>query len=106
MKKGLKAYNNLMFHLAMEYDTIGTLYTERPDDRNQWNLRDMVSEVQYILDFYNEPNSVFYESGHSDNKEWRDQYKQDIAKMRRFIAKYKDEALTMQCYEGHCSKFD
>lgn len=106
MQKGLKAYNKLMFHLAMEYDTIGTVYSERPDDRNNWNLRDMVSEAQYILDIYLDSNCIYYECAHNGDKEEYNQWKNDVARIRRFIARYKDEALTMQCYEGHCSKFD
>ena len=106
MKKGQKAYNKLMFDLAMEYDTIDTIYTEAPERRNNWNLRDMVSEVQYILDFYNDPDSTFFESGHCDDEDERRQYRADCSKMRRFIRTYKDEALTMQCFEGHCSQYD
>ena len=106
MAKGLKSYNKLMFHLAMEYDTIGTIYTENPEMRNNWNLRDMVSEVQYILDFYNEPDTVFSEMAESDDPEDRKRWRDDCSRMKRFIARYKDEALTMECTSGHCSKFD
>ena len=90
----------------MEYDTIDTIYTEAPERRNNWNLRDMVSEVQYILDFYHEPESVFYESAHSDDPEERRRYREDVAKMRKFIRTYEAEALTMKCTDGHCSKYD
>lgn len=92
----------------MEYNTIGTEYTEAPERRNEWNLRDMVSEVQYTLDIYNDPDCIYWESAHDEDadEEVIRQYREDISKMRRFIRTYKDEALTMQCFEGHCSRYD
>ena len=105
MKKGVKAYNNLMNGLAMEYNTIGTSFTEDPERRNNWNLRDMVSEVQYTLDIYTDPNCIYWQDA-QDDEEYNKIYKGDIANMRKFIRTYKKEALTMQCTDGHCSKYD
>ena len=108
MKIGKKAYNKLMFHLGLEYDTIDTEYTERPERRSEWNLRDMVSEVQHVLDMYLDPKSTYYEKAHDpeDDENYKETYKKDISMMRAFIRKYKKEALTMDCNYGHCSIYD
>lgn len=110
MDKSVKDYNKLMFHLCLEYLTIGTSYTEDPARLNYWNLRDLVSEVQYHLDVYKDPNCTYYNDAHNkfmpDHKEIYNQWRRDIGRMERFIKRYKDEALTMECYSGHCSKYD
>lgn len=104
-------YNKIMFDICREYDTIGTSYTECPESRNQWNLRDLVSEMQYTLDVYTDPNCMEYEDAHSETwdgkrspyfKEWQSLTR----RMKRFIDKYKAEALTMECMECHCSRWD
>ena len=105
MKKGLKAYNKLMYRLSLEYNTIGTSFTEDPERRNNWNLRDMVSEVQYQLDIYTDENCIYWQDA-QDDEEYKKIYKKDISEMRKFIRTYKNEALTMQCTNGHCSKYD
>lgn len=106
----VKRYNKLMFHLCLEYLTIGTDFTENPKVKNNWNLRDLVSEVQYQLDMYNDTNSTIYQDAHETwyehHEELYKQWRRDIGRMQRFIDRYKDEALTMTCTESHCSKFD
>ena len=105
MQKGVKAYNRLMFHLAMEYNTIGTDYTESPEMRNEWNLRDMVAEVKYILDLYNDPDSQYYQDAQND-EEYFEVWKRDKHLMQQFISKYKNDAMKMSCNYGHCSRYD
>lgn len=110
MDKIIKRYNNLMYSLGYEYVTIGTSESEDPARMNQWNLRDMISEVQYRLDFFLCDDCVYreeaYDISRPDHKELYKQYHSDLAKMKRFIARYEEEALTMECYETHCSKYD
>lgn len=110
MDKIIKRYNKLMFSLGYGYHTIGTSETEDPARLNNWNLRDMVSEVQFWLDFFQSDDCVYkegtYVTSDPDYKERRNQYRNDLARMKRFIARYEAEALTMECYEGHCSKYD
>ena len=110
MKQAIKTYNNIMFDICREYNTIGTSFTEAPEDRNNWNLRDLVSEMQYTLDVYKDPNCRYWEEAHDDcqpvGKPWMKEWKAEIARMQRFINKYKDEALTMEVMEDHCSKYD
>ena len=106
----IKRYNNLMYSLCYEHHTIGTSDTEDPERINQWNLRDMVSEVQFWLDTMTSDDSIHreeaYDTSHPDHKELYKQYRSDLAKMQRFIARYEKEAMTMECFEGHCSKYD
>ena len=42
-KRAINTYNKIMSDLGYEYNTIGTISTEN------WNLRDMVAECDYIL---------------------------------------------------------
>ena len=110
MTKAVKQYNDLMFDIAREYNTIGTSYTEDPESRNNWNLRDLVSEVQYTLDVFEDPGCIYWQDAHDESQpsdqSWLKEWQDNIATMKRFIARYKDEAMTMSCYEGHSSKYD
>ena len=104
------AYNNIMFDICREYNTIGTSYTEDAENRNKWNLRDMVSEVQYTLDVYRDPDCIYWQDAHDPTqgagKPWYKEWKNICGRMQRFVDKYKADALCMECTEGHCSVFD
>lgn len=110
MLNAIKTYNSIMWDICREYNTIGTSMTEDAETRNKWNLRDLVSEMQYTLDIYKDPDCCYYEEAHdpdaSYHKEALKEWKSLTARMKRFIDKYKTEAMTMQCTEGHCSRFD
>ena len=106
-----KRYNDLMFDICREYNTIGTSFTEDAENRNQWNLRDLVSEVQYTLEVYKSPDSIYYEDAHDPTQgsgsPWYKEWKSEIGRMQRFVNRFKDEALKIdRPYENHCSKFD
>lgn len=105
--KAITQYNNIMWDICREHNTIGTSLSENTEN---WNLRDMVSEMQYTLDIYNDPDCLPWQDAHDPyqppHKPWLKEWQKEKARMKRFIDKYKDEALTMECYEGHCSKFD
>lgn len=111
-------YNKIMNDLGLEFLTIGTCYTEFPEEKAQWTIRDMVSEMQYQLD-------VCYEDGNANAEgmsiRWlMDHYNVDYAaakadhelwlkktrRLRAFINKYKAEALKVGAVSHHCSKFD
>lgn len=99
MNKIVNRYNKIMNELCYEHRTIGTNFSE---DTEGWNVRDMVSEVDYVL-------STYYEEGHMNNElkyECYNQWRKEVDKLRRFIERFKDLALTMECTEKHCSKFD
>lgn len=110
MDKIVKRYNDLMYSIGREHHTINTSDTEEPARLNNWNLRDMVSEVQFWLDFWQSDDCIYreyaYDTSLPDHKGLYNQYRNDIARMQRFIARFETEALTMECYEGHCSKYD
>ena len=102
MDKITERYNNLMFDLCLEFNTIGTSFSESTDD---WNLRDMVSECQYQLDCHYEYGNMMEEMRHGDEYE-RKMWRSETGKLQRFINRYKDEALKMEGNHRHCSKFD
>ena len=110
MANPITTYNNIMWDICREYNTIGTSMTEDAEARNNWNLRDLVSEMQYTLDIYNDPDCVYYEEAHdvdaSYHKDAMKEWRSVTARMKRFIDKYKAEAMKMECTEAHCSRFD
>lgn len=105
--KPVTAYNNIMWDICHEHLTIGTMFSEGTAG---WNLRDMVSEMQYTLDKWNDPDCIYWQDAHDDtqpsHKPWLKNWNNERARMKRFIEKYKNEALKMECTEGHCSIYD
>ncbi len=103
----VKQYNDIMFDIAHEHVTIGTRYSEGTEE---WNLRDMVSEMQYVLDLWSDPSSIAWQDAHDDSqpshKPWYREWINEKARMKRFVNKHVKEALTMKCHEGHCSRYD
>lgn len=102
----IKQYNNIMYDICRDHLAIGELHNETLG----WNLRDMVSEMQYTLDRYEDPDCIYWQDAHDEmqpsHKPWLKEWQNQKARMKRFIAKYKDEALKMICTENHCSKYD
>ena len=107
MEKIIKRYNGIMMDICHEHSTIGTSYSENTEN---WNLRDMVSEMQYVFDVWNSTDSIAYQDAHDDSqpshKPWYKEWLSEKNRMKRFIERYKEDALKMECYEGHCSKYD
>lgn len=105
--KAVTMYNSIMFDICHEHVSIGTSLSEGTEG---WNLRDMVSEMQYVLDLWNDPESCAYCDAHDETqpagKPWYKNWVSEKQRMKRFIEKYKAEALKMECTEGHCSKYD
>lgn len=105
----VKRYNRLMYEMCYEYNTIGTSFSESTDG---WTIRDLVSEVQYTLDLWLDPMCAPYQDAHdrwmdADEREYL--YKDwvsNVAKMKRFVQRYKADALETVCVSSHCSKFD
>lgn len=104
-------YNSIMWDAGYEFATVGETLSKNTEG---WNLRDMVSEAQYVLDLWQSPDCIWYQDAHaggciSDPDELRAAYKYwygTIQRLKRFINAYKDEAVKMTCTSGHCSKFD
>jgi hypothetical protein len=102
METALKRYNNIMWALCYEHNTIGTSLSENTEN---WNLRDMVAECDYVL-------STYYEDGHMNHDlkyEGKEEYKvwvRETGYLKRFIATYEKFIDDMECTEGHCSQYD
>ncbi len=102
MEKAIKRYNDIMMDCGWEHGTIGTSLSENTEN---WNLRDMVAEADYLL-------SCYYESGHcrfedkflgEDNRRiWLS----ETGKLSRFINTYKKFINNIAATEGHCSQYD
>ena len=103
MKAAVKKYNDIMEILGYEHLTIGTSLSE---DTENWNLRDMCAECDYVL-------STYYETGHfncemrfSDDDTERMEWSREVGMLKRFIKHWWKYACDMKCTEGHCSKYD
>ena len=102
IERATKRYNDIMYLLCYEHNTIGTNFSENTEN---WNLRDMVAECDYVL-------STYFESGHINHDvkyESPEGYKMwvsETGKLKRFINAYEPFILDMECAEGHCSQYD
>lgn len=127
LKLATERYNKLMFGLGHEYNSIGTSFSENTDS---WNLRDMVSECQYILDCCYEEGNANSEGRYPEywrvtaedildkkrfdriqrhNKEEKEMHQEWLSKtkrLRNFIKAYEPYIKNMKCAMGHCSCFD
>ena len=106
METAIKRYNRIMFDLCLEFNTIGTSYTEDPKERNNWNLRDLITECDYQLSTYTEWGHTNYEMRYSDDPDERKMWRSDTGKLERFINHYEPYTRGMKPFAGHCSKYD
>ncbi len=102
----VKRYNDIMYDMCLDHLAIGELHT----GTKGWNLRDMVSEMQYQLDMLNDPDCLPYMDAHAEeqppHKPWLKEWNAQRMKCKRFIDAYKDQIVDMVCVEGHCSIYD
>ena len=115
IKEATKRYNNLMWDLCYEHNTIGTRLSENTET---WNLRDMVSECQYVLDCCYESGNLnsegsetineLMEYGYSESeaKEIKSNWLSKTRRLRNFIRAYSPYIKDMKCSMGHCSCYD
>ena len=110
IKAAIKCYNNIMFDIGREEGTIGTNYSQ---NTSNWNLRDMISEMQYLLDLWNDPDCMAYQDAHDESqpirngrKEWLYNWQKEKARMKRFIDTYKPFIGDTICSISHCSIYD
>lgn len=109
----IKRYNNLIDEVYCEDAMrIGGTNTEG------WNMRDMVSEIQYHIDCHYEYGHAYYESIHEgEDYEPGDRYYEEsikqrnealkrLARFKRFVKAYEPFIKEMKCKERHCSKWD
>lgn len=103
MITAIKRYNDIMAVIGLEHNTIGTRYSECTDE---WTLRDMVAECDYVL-------STYYELGHcncdlrySEDVNDRKMWKSETGRLERFIKTYEPFIKDLKCVTGHCSRYD
>lgn len=95
----INRYNDLMIELGYPGNTIGTEFSDGTD---QWTLRDMVAEVDYI-------KNTFYERGHINNKMRTEDPKQWLRyadRLRYFVRKYREKIDGIAAYKKHNSEYD
>ena len=99
----IKRYNAMMNEMGYEHNTIGEGWSDKTEN---WNLRDMVAECDYLY-------GTFFEDGHcnsdmrySNDLEERKMWKSWTGKLKRFIAAYAPYITDMKCTQGHCSQYD
>jgi hypothetical protein len=126
-EKVKKEYNNIMYSLCLEFNTIGTSFSE---NTNNWNIRDMVSECQYQYECHYEDGNGNEEGRYPDyweiteeellskrkydalirhndsQKEMHEYWLKRTRMLRNFIRKYSKYIDGVKCYMGHCSKYD
>lgn len=103
MESAIKRYNDIMYCIGYEHNAIGTVLSENTEN---WNLRDMVVECDYTLSTYYESGHCNEELRHSEEAEERKMWKSDVGRLERFIKAYEPFIKDMECFSGHCSKYD
>ena len=93
-----KEYNELMLLLGRGHNTIGT---DMSDGTEGWTLADMVYEVEYTLDIYEDDDCIYkprYQLTLEDilehSTKFQDwfEYTELISFMKQFIKKYKKDS--------------
>ena len=118
-KNAIKSYNDLMYKLGCEHNTIGTHDSEETE---KWNLADMVQEAEYILSCYYEEGHCRYLDLHSlddytltgedllDKRKFSQYHnmlrvvqnaKQEMKDLQMFIRKYKKDSLQYKATSNH-----
>lgn len=93
----IKTYNQLV--IDMGYD--GDIIENNPNTEN-WNLRDMVAEIEYI-------RSTYYDKTHVNTKlraEDPNEFNRRTNRLRNFIRTYKPYIDDLKAYTIHNSKYD
>ena len=81
-EKAINEYNELCFAYGLEHCTVNTEYSEGTEN---YNLRDMIAE----LDYYNHTDALMDDEKYEINK---------------FIKKYEKYAKGLKCNVHHCSR--
>lgn len=92
-----------MESLCYEHLTIGTTLSEGTEN---WNIRDMVAECDYVLSCYYEDGHCNGDMRYSDNESERKTWRSETGRLKRFIEAYKPFIEGVVCASGHCSKYD
>ena len=101
-EKAKRRYNKMMNSLGLEHLTIGE---ELSEETENWNIRDMVSEAQYQLDLYYDPETASGMMLYED-EECKKGWRSETGQLSRYINAWEEVAMTMECETEHCSKYD
>lgn len=96
LKPIIKSYNELVTDLGFEDSIIG------PGKNENWNLRDMVSEIEYI-------RSLYYTKGHERNRLKADDlviFNRHTYRLRYFLRTHKPKISELVVTQEHNSKYD
>ena len=99
----LNEYNEIVNDLGLEH-----LAVDRKSKfgTSKWNLRDMVSEIDYQYSTYKENGHFNNDCLHSSDRNERLHAMRECKRLKRFISKYSADTSKLKCYENHCSRFD
>lgn len=100
MKSAVKKYNDIMEILGYEHNTIGTSLSENTEN---WNLRDMVAECDFVLFTYYEDGNANSDMRYSEDESERKMWRSHVGMLKRFIKHWEPYINGMKCAEGHCS---
>lgn len=103
MVTAINRYNDIMECIGYEHNTINTPLSEGTDT---WSLRDMVAECSYVLSTYFEDGHCNCDMRYSDDIDERKTWLSETGRLKRFINRYEPYIKSMECSEGHCSKYD
>ena len=95
-KYTLTKYNDMMLDLDHASGIV------KPGVNENWNLRDMVSEVEYL-------RSLYYTKGHPRNNlktKNRKMFDNNVARLHRFLRTHRDNINDLVVTEIHNSKYD
>lgn len=99
IKQLIRGYNQLMIDLGYKEKTIGLDFSV---DTENWNVRDIVSEIEYI-------RSTYYDKDH-DNAKLRTEdpkaFDNITWRLRYYIRKYKPFIEDIKAHTAHNSKYD
>lgn len=97
-EKAIKKYDELITLFYSGDETV----EDNAEKRENWNLRDLIAEMDYCLSRYYEEGNACFEDRKYDYKEWFSA----IKRMKRFIQRWLPKCNHMRPYEKHCSYYD
>ena len=97
--KAIEEYNAIMSAIGLEHNTIGTRESKGTEN---WNLRDMVAECNYMYNLYMDSSTVYGQMYDNDYNTW----KGDSDMLYVFVGKYKGKISGIKASKIHYSIYD
>lgn len=109
-ERAKRTYNDIMYDCALDFLTIGTNASEDAENKEKWNIRDLVCECAYQADLYETEGTIQYEDLHDpDNGGVKNPNslaggaRHCFLRLRRFVQTYKKYIEGVTAHENHCS---